>query len=50
MRATFGAGFSVLVFIEIFIDAAFAESVQALVDGVCVSEKPLTKRTLQPLM
>jgi hypothetical protein len=44
VRVAFRTGFSVLVLVEILVDAALAERVKTLVDCVRVSEEPMTQR------
>ena len=50
MSPAFGTRLPVGVFVKILVDAAFAESVEALVDGVGVSKKAIAEGTFQPLM
>ncbi len=50
VRAALGAGFSVVVFIKILVDTAFAECVKAFIDCVGVSEESFAEWALEPLM
>ena len=50
MSPTLRAGLSVLVLVEIFVNATFAEGVEALIDGVGIAEESLAERTLEPLV
>ena len=50
MSPTLRATLSVLVLIEILVNATLAEGVKALIDGVGIAEEPLAERTLEPLV
>ena len=50
MSPTLRAALSVLVLVEIFVNATLAEGVEALIDSVGIAEEPLAKRTLEPLV
>ncbi len=50
MSPTLRAALSVLVLIEILVNATLAEGVEALIDSVGIAEEPLAERTLKPLM
>ena len=50
MCVALGTGLTVGILVEVLVNAAFAECVQTLVDGVCVSEKPRAQWTLQERM
>ena len=50
MSPTLRAGLSVLVLVEILVNATLAEGVEALVDGVGITEESLAERTLEPLV
>ena len=47
---TLRAALSVLVLVEILVNATLAEGVEALIDGVGIAEEPLAERTLEPLV
>ena len=50
MSPALRAALSVLVLVEILVNATLAEGVETLIDGVGIAEEPLAERTLEPLM
>ena len=50
MSPTLRAGLSVLILVEILVNATLAEGVETLINGVSIAEESLAERKFEPLV